>query len=152
MDSNSDISSNVFENNITIDFVANQDITNIHFEDSYNCKSPSTNPVMHYHLGQDSSGHNSSLGIISDFRDTTILNTPSSGKRTIFIVGSSNILMDSKITNHVSLDIEGLITFIQFSQLFCTKYSCWCNVVVFRPMECQSWNPCLEFFKSNLIV
>ncbi len=94
---------------------------------------------MHYHFGQDLSGQGSKLGIISDFRDITILNTPSSGKRKLFIVGSSNILIDSEITSQVSFDINCPITFIQSSQLFCAKNSCWCNVVVFCPTESQGW-------------
>ncbi len=110
MDSDSDISYDALENDITIDFEANQDNTNIHLHDFYNCKSPPTKPVMHYHLGKDLSGHGSSLG--------TILNKPSNGKRKLFVVGLSNILIDSEITNCVSLDIEGPITFFKSSQLF----------------------------------
>ncbi len=120
MDSDSDILSENF-NDITIDFDGGQDLTNTQFADSYNCKSPETNNVMHYHLGQDLSGQGSSLGIISDFTDTIVLNTPSSGKRKLFIVGSSNILIDLEITTWVSLDIKGSITFIESSQLYCGK-------------------------------
>ncbi len=94
---------------------------------------------MHYHFGHNLSGQDSSLGIISDFRDITVLNTPSSGKRKLFIVGSSNILIHSEITSQVSLDIKGPITFIESSQLFCLKNSCWCNVVVFRPINYEGW-------------
>ncbi len=74
------------------------------------------------------------------------MNTPSSRKRKHFIFGLSNILIVSKITNCCSLDIEVWITFIKSSQLFCTKYSCWCNVVVFCPMECQGW--CFGIFQD----
>ncbi len=75
------------KNFITIDFKAHQDNTNIHLEDFHNCKPPLTKPILHYHLGQDLSGHDSSLGIMSDFIDTTILNTPLSGKRKLFMLG-----------------------------------------------------------------
>ena len=115
------------QNDNTIDFDGDEDINNTHFPNSFN------------HFGQDLSGQDSSLGIMSDFRDITVLNTPSSGKRKLFIVGSSNDLIHLEITSRISLDIKGPITFIESSQLFCAKSSCWCNVVAFRPINYQSW-------------
>ncbi len=58
------------ENDIAIDFKANQVSTSIHLEDFHNCKPPLIKAVLHYHLGQDLSGHDSSLGIVSNFIDT----------------------------------------------------------------------------------
>ncbi len=49
-DFNSEVSSDVLENDITIDFEANQDNTNIHLEDFHNYKPTLTKPVMIYHL------------------------------------------------------------------------------------------------------
>ncbi len=138
MDSNSeDVDGK--ENDITIDFEASQDSANIHLEDFHNFKPPLTKAVLHYLLRQDLSGHDNSLGIMSDFIDTTILNTHSSGKRKLFIVGSSNVFIDLKIKNHVSLNIDGPITYIECSQLFGTQCSGWYSWVVFCPMECQGW-------------
>ena len=139
MEPDSEESFESMQNDNTIDFDGDEDINNTHFDDSFKCKSPEDNNVMHYHFGQDLSGQGSSLGIISDFRDITVLNTPSSGKRKLFIVGSSNILIDSEITSQVSLDINGPITFIESSQLFCAKNSCWCNVVASHPINYQGW-------------
>ncbi len=75
------------------------------------CQSCQTTQVSHHHFGQDLSGHNSSLGIVPDFLETTILNNPSSGKRKIFVVGLSNILIELEIANHVALEIDGPISF-----------------------------------------
>ncbi len=139
MDSDSEESFESIQNDNTIDFDGDKDINNTHFTNSFNCKSPEDNNVMHYHFGHNLSGQDSSLGIISDFRDITVLNTPSSGKRKLFIVGSSNILIHSEITSQVSLDIKGPITFIESSPLFCSKNSCWCNVVEFCPINYEGW-------------
>ncbi len=49
MDMDSDISSDDLENDITIDFEANQDSTNIHLEDFHNYKPPPSKPVLHSH-------------------------------------------------------------------------------------------------------
>ncbi len=94
IDFGSDVLYDDLKNYIKTDFKENQDSTNIHLEDFHNCKPPPTKPVLHYHLGQDISGHDSCLGIISVLINTTILNTPLSGKKKLFIVGSSNILID----------------------------------------------------------
>ncbi len=77
-----------------------------HLNDLKKCQSSPTTKGSHYHLGQNLLGHSSSLEIISDFVEKTILNTPSSGKWKRFVVGSSNISMESEIANCVSLGID----------------------------------------------
>lgn len=73
--------------------------------------------IYYTQFGEDLSGQNvqvtESIGIISDFAETTVLRTPFGRKKKLFVVGTPNALIAKNLDQHHVIDAHRPLTFLE---------------------------------------